>query len=71
MKNDEHIVRLAAVIQRLISAVNKVDEDETGLRITDSERKLLMDEAKDEIKEIRKQQEEKTEIGEMSATPAK
>ena len=46
VKNDEHIVRLAAILQRLIlSAGNRNTSDEFSL--TDEEKRQLMDEAED------------------------
>jgi hypothetical protein len=46
VKNDDHLVRLAAILQRLIvSAGNKNTTDEFGL--TDEEKKQLMEEAEE------------------------
>lgn len=46
VKNDDHLVRLAAILQRLIvSAGNKNTADEFGL--TDEEKKQLMEEAEE------------------------
>lgn len=46
VKNDDHLVRLAAILQRLIvSAGNKNTSDEFGL--TDEEKKQLMEEAEE------------------------
>jgi hypothetical protein len=45
VKNDEHLVRLASIVQRLLIAADKGDKDTGGL--TDAERKQLLDEAQD------------------------
>jgi len=47
VKNDEHLVRLASVVQRLILASDKGEKDEMGL--SDAERKQLLNEAQDLI----------------------
>jgi hypothetical protein len=52
VKNDDALVKLAAVVQRLISADNKDDENEFGL--TEDERKRLLEEAEIEIENINK-----------------
>lgn len=45
VKNDEHLVRLASIVQRLLIASDKGDKDVGGL--TDAERAQLMSEAQD------------------------
>lgn len=45
VKNDEHLVRLAAIVQRLLVASGKDDENAGGL--SDAERSQLMQEAQD------------------------
>lgn len=45
VKNDEHLVRLAAIVQRLLVAVGKGDSEEGGL--SPAERQQLMGEAQD------------------------
>jgi gas vesicle protein len=50
VKNDDALVKLAAIVQRLVSA-NKDDEgNEFGM--TDEERRRLLEEAEEEIKTI-------------------
>ena len=45
VKNDEHLVRLAAIVQRLLVAAGKGDAEEGGL--SPAERQQLMSEAQD------------------------
>jgi len=45
VKNDEHLVRLAAIVQRLLVAAGKGDSEEGGLSA--AERQQLMSEAQD------------------------
>jgi hypothetical protein len=45
VKNDEHLVRLASIVQRLLIAADKGDKDD-GL-LSDAERKQLLSEAQD------------------------
>ena len=52
VKNDDALVKLAAVVQRLVSSTNKEDDNEFGL--TEDERRRLLEEAEDEIKNIQK-----------------
>jgi hypothetical protein len=51
VKNDDALVKLASVVQRLISVTSKESSDsEFGL--TDEERRQLLDEAETEVKKI-------------------
>ena len=51
VKNDDALVKLAAVVQRLVSASNKESEDnEFGL--SDEERRRLLEEAESEVKKL-------------------
>ena len=51
VKNDDALVKLAAVVQRLVTASNKDDEgNEFGM--TEDERKRLLEEAESELKNI-------------------
>ena len=59
VKNDDALVKLAAVVQRVISATNKDDDNEFGL--TDEERRNLLEEAEEEIKNIQKINKEETD----------
>lgn len=55
VKNDDALVKLAAVVQRLVTANSKDDEgNEFGM--TDDERKRLLEEAEEEIKNIKQSQ---------------
>lgn len=45
VKNDEHLVRLASIVQRLLIAADKGDKDDGAL--TEAERKQLLNEAQD------------------------
>jgi len=59
VKNDDALVKLASVVQRLISSVNKDDDNEFGL--SEEERKSLLEEAEIEIKNIQKNNKEETD----------
>lgn len=57
VKNDDALVKLAAVVQRLVSATNKDSEDnEFGL--SDDERRRLLEEAESEVKKIQAESKE-------------
>lgn len=45
VKNDEHLVRLASIVQRLLIASDKGDKDEYGL--SDAEKQQLLQSAQD------------------------
>lgn len=51
VKNDDALVKLAAIVQRLVSVSSK-DEDGNEFGISDDERRRLLDEAELEIKSI-------------------
>lgn len=51
VKNDDALVKLAAVVQRLVTAGNK-DDDGNEFGLTDEERSRLIEEAESEIKKI-------------------
>jgi hypothetical protein len=51
VKNDDALVKLAAIVQRLVSATNK-DEDGNEFGMTDEERRRLIEEAEEEIKKV-------------------
>lgn len=55
VKNDDALVKLAAVVQRLVTA-NSKDEDGNEFGMTDDERKRLLEEAEEEIKNIKQSQ---------------
>jgi|TARA_R110000787_G_scaffold129765_1_gene241617 hypothetical protein len=54
VKNDEHLVKLAAVVQRLVGASMKQDGDEFGM--SDDEKKRLLESAQEELDIIQKSQ---------------
>ena len=51
VKNDDALVKLAAVVQRLVTASNK-DEEGNEFGMSDEERKRLEDEATSELEKI-------------------
>ena len=66
VKNDDALVKLAAVVQRLIGAANK-DEDGNEFGLSDEERARLIEEAESEIKKI-KQEDDVNQIGSGSSS---
>ena len=60
VKNDDALVKLAAVVQRLVTATIK-DEEGNEFGLTDEERKRLLEEAEKEIEEI-KESSKKQEV---------
>jgi len=66
VKNDDALVKLAAVVQRIISATSK-DDDGNEFGMTDEERSRLLEEAENEIKTI-KQSQEKDTHGDVSGS---
>jgi hypothetical protein len=57
VKNDDALVKLAAVVQRLVSAsMKETDDGEFGL--SDDERKQLLDEAESEMKKLQVESKE-------------
>lgn len=60
VKNDEHLVKLAAVVQRLVTTSTKLSDvgDEFGM--TDAEKERLLEIAENELKEIQKEQDKLT-----------
>tara|TARA_R110002167_G_scaffold64070_1_gene181050 strand:- start:581 stop:1006 length:426 start_codon:yes stop_codon:yes gene_type:complete len=59
VKNDDALVKLAAIVQRIVSATTKDDDNEYGL--TEEERSRLMAEAEAEIEKIKTEPEESNE----------
>jgi hypothetical protein len=51
VKNDDALVKLAAIVQRIVSSTSDEDGNEFG--ISDEERRRLIEEAEDEIKKIK------------------
>jgi len=60
VKNDDHLIKLAAVVQRLVSASSRSADgsggDEFGL--SDAERERLMQAAEEELAQIQRENEE-------------
>jgi hypothetical protein len=56
VKNDEHLVKLAAVVQRLVASVNSSTGDEFGM--TEAEKERLLQSAQEELDAIHKSQNE-------------
>ena len=52
VKNDDALVKLAAVVQRLVSATSK-DDDGNEFGLSEEERQRLMEEAESEIENIK------------------
>jgi hypothetical protein len=53
VKNDDALVKLASIVQRLVSASSKGDEEGNEFGLTDEERKRLIQEAESEVKAIK------------------
>ena len=56
VKNDDALVKLAAVVQRLVTASSK-DDDGNEFGLTEEERSRLIEEAEAEIEKLTPQQE--------------
>ena len=56
VKNDEHLVKLAAVVQRLVWSANKDGGDEYGM--SEEEKARLLQTAQEELDAIHKEQDE-------------
>jgi hypothetical protein len=56
VKNDEHLVKLAAVVQRLVGSATKDGGDEFGM--SDEEKQRLLQTAQEELDAIHKESEE-------------
>ena len=53
VKNDDQLIKLSAVLQRLINAGSGSDT-ESGLQLSDAEKEELLDSVKDELSEMGK-----------------
>ena len=60
VKNDDALVKLAAVVQRIVTASNK-DDDGNEYGLTDEERSRLLAEAEAEIEKLKPEPEESNE----------
>ena len=56
VKNDEHLVKLAAVVQRLVGSAKSDSGDEFGM--SDEEKQRLLETAQQELDAIHKEQDE-------------
>jgi len=63
VKNDDALVKLAAVVQRLVSATSK-DDDGNEFGLSEEERARLIEEAESEIKKLKPN--DSTEIPDVS-----
>jgi len=61
VKNDDALVKLAAVVQRLVSA-NSKDDDGNEFGLSEDERTRLLEEAEKEIETISKLNEKKDDV---------
>ena len=59
VKNDDALVKLAAVVQRLVSA-NSKDDDGNEFGLSEDERKRLLEEAENEIEKLKPDQKQET-----------
>jgi len=59
VKNDEHLVKLAAIVQRLVSAGSKTNDDGSNneFGLSDEEKAALLKEAEATLKDIQKEQD--------------
>jgi len=53
VKNDDQLIKLSAVLQRLINGSSGSDSD-AGLQLSDAEKEELLDSVKDELSELGK-----------------
>jgi len=53
VRNDDALVKLTSIVQRLVSANGKGEEDGNEFGLTDEERKRLIQEAESEVKAIK------------------
>ena len=66
VKNDDALVKLAAVVQRLVTATSK-DDDGNEFGLSEDERKRLIEEAESEIEKI-KQEDDGNKIRSSTGT---
>jgi len=60
VKNDDHLIKLAAVVQRLVSASSRGADGSSGdeFGLSDAERERLMQVAEEELAQIQRENEE-------------
>jgi hypothetical protein len=56
VKNDDHLVKLAAIVQRLMSSTSSGGDDDSGYGMTEAEKRHLLKEAEEEILKIKEVQ---------------
>jgi len=69
VKNDDALVKLAAVVQRLVSASNK-DDDGNEFGLTEDERARLLEEAENEINNIKADNIEVSNVSKIRSSPS-
>jgi|TARA_R110000851_G_scaffold313047_3_gene474506 hypothetical protein len=57
VKNDDHLVKLAAVVQRLVSVSTKTSDDGGSFGMTEDEKRRLLETAQQELDAIHQQQD--------------
>jgi hypothetical protein len=70
VKNDDALVKLAAVVQRLVTASTK-DDDGNEFGLTEEERKRLLEEAETELTKIQEPNIQKSNTEEMDGTTSR
>ena len=68
VKNDDALVKLAAVVQRLVSA-NSKDDDGNEFGLSEEERKRLLEEAEQEIENIKETNKPEIKSNDNSSEP--
>ena len=66
VKNDDALVKLAAVVQRLVASENKIT-GETEFGLSDEERKQLLETAEEQLQDIQNQMEMNNEHSDSSS----
>ena len=67
IKNDEHLVKLAGVLQRIISKSNSGDEE--SMLLSDSEKEELMSTLQDTVQDLEKEQSRLESIKNKTINP--
>ena len=67
VKNDDALVKLAAVVQRLVTAASK-DDDSNEFGLSEDERARLIEEAEQEIEKIQTQTSEIEDVSRDSGS---
>ena len=68
VKNDDALVKLSAVVQRLVSA-NSKDDDGNEFGLSEDERKRLLEEAEEEIQNIKETNKPEIKSNDNSSEP--